>query len=1100
MMCVGKYPIAFVGLAFSFLLIPKMLSGQVTGTISGYVTDPSGAAIPQVSVTATLVERNAIRTTETNAEGFYNFGALLPGGYTVSAEKSPTFQQVVKNEVTLTVNQNLRLDFGLQLRSIAQSVTVTGEAPLVDTRSATVSGLVDDRRVVDLPLNGRNVIALAATVPGVLNVSAPQRLDDARSGPTMNVNGGQMNMNNFTFDGGYFINPSRNTSMNYPPPDALQEFRILTSSFSAEYGRNVGSQVNVVSKAGSNDFHGSLWEFLRNDALNARNFFSDVVPGEKQSQFGAAAGGRIRKDKLFYFGSYQGLRDRPQAVPVEAFVPSAAHRSGNFSDLLPGTVLTDPTDILTGRPFADSTGAPCVMNNIINPNCISAVAKNLLPYVPISPSGAVTSLGSNPKNDDMYMGRIDLNQSSKHSLFGHAFVDHSTSTTPFGGSGNIAGYLGENFVQETDMVTLNDTYTITPNLLNQAVVSYLRTTSFESETRTSPPSDFGINMPQYPPTGAVEVDVRGAFNLGSGYTTRFLNNNYQFRDMLSYMKGRHNFKFGGEVLRLHFIQRFIGSPGFTFDGSRSGDPVADFMLGSFASLSLDFGVRDNDDVETAPSLFFQDEFKIKPRLTLTYGLRWEPFLPWIDNHNRIEALEYGAQSTKVPDAPPGLLFPGDAGIPRSLVPADKNNFAPRIGFAYDVFGDGRTSVRGAYGVFYDSIKADSLSQENPPFAGFGNAYNGLIENPFTSTGQPNPPAAPSGKFGCTPISQYPGIDCPLFPLPVGGLFIDQTLRTPYVQNWNVTLQRQLTPALMLEMSYIGHIGTKIEGWKNYNPARFINDPVTGDPPSLNNANDRVIHEPGILAPYGILMGNDNRSWYHSFQTQLTKRLSRGVSVTGSYTLAKSIDTYSSNIYGYTFPNPFNLRDNRGRSDWDRRHAFVASWLWSPTWKFSEPWKRTMLGGWTFTGITGIQSGDPLTFIEGQDVAMDGTNGGLNGIQHAELIGGAIGRSHSSRADMVAQFFNTGAFLPANLVPRGTYGNAGRGILNGPAASNTDFSVLKDFAFKERYKMQFRSEFFNVFNQVNFNDPDVSASDGSAFGQILGARSGRVIQFALKFLW
>jgi hypothetical protein len=1100
MMVSVKFRVAFIEIALSLLVTAHTLSGQVTGTMSGYVSDPSGAAIPEAAVTATLVEQNATRTTVTNVEGFYNFGALPPGVYVVSVEKSAGFERLVKNDVKLTVNQNVRLDFQLRLGSVSEQVTVTGEAPLVDTRSATVSGLVDDRRVVDLPLNGRNVIALAATVPGVLNVSAPQRLDDARSGPAMNVNGGQINMNNFTFDGGYFVNPSRNTPMNYPPPDALQEFRILTSSFSAEYGRNMGSQVNVVSRAGSNDLHGSLWEFLRNDALNARNFFSDTVPGEKQNQFGGAAGGRIRRDKLFFFGSYQGLRDRPQAVPAVAFVPSTAHRSGDFSDLLPATVLSNPTDILTGQSFVDSTGAPCVSHNIIRQNCISPVATNLLQFVPVSPSGSVTSLGSNPKNDDMYMGRIDVNQSSKHSVFGHAFVDHNTATTPFGGSGNIAGYLGENFVQETDMVTLNDTYAITPNLLNQAVVSYLRTTSFESETRTTPPSEFGINMPQYPPTGAVEVDIRGAFNLGSGFTTRFINNNYQFRDMLSLMKGRHNFKFGGEVLGLHFIQRFIGSPGFTFDGSRSGDPVADFMLGSYASLSLDFGVRDNDDLQTAPSFFFQDEFKVKPRFTLTYGIRYEPMLPWYDNHNRIEALVYGAKSTVIPDAPPGLLFPGDRGIPRSLVPADKNNFAPRIGLAWDVFGDGRTSVRAAYGVFYDSIKADSLSQENPPWAGFGNAYNGRIENPFTSTGQQNPPAAPSGKFGCVPISQFPGTECPLFPLPVGGLFIDQTLRAPYVQNWNFALQRQLTQDLMLELSYIGHVGTKIEGWKNYNPAEYVNDPVTGDPPSLNNANNRVVHEPGILAPYGILLGNDNRSWYHSLQAQLTKRLSRGVSVTGSYTLSKSIDTYSSNIYGYTFPNPFNLRDNRGRSDWDRRHAFVASWLWSPTWTFSGPWKRAALGGWTLTGITSIQSGDPLTFVQGQDVAEDGTNGGILGIQHAQLAGGPIARSHSSRADMVAQFFNASAFVPANLVPRGVYGDAGRGILSGPAVSNTDFSAIKDFRFKERYRVQFRSEFFNVFNQVNFNDPDVSASDGSTFGQILGARSGRVIQFALKFLW
>ena len=1081
---------------FAVLLVAGSLFAQVTGTISGYVTDPTGSAIPKVTVKATMVQQQVTRTVQSNGEGFYSLEAMPPGAYTITAEKTG-FQTLTQTNLSVSVNQNLRVDLSMTLGQVTQTVTVNGEAPLVDTRDATVSGLVDDRRVVDLPLNGRNVIALASTIPGVLNVNAPQQLDDARSGPTMNVNGSQMNMNLFTFDGGYFENPSRNTGMNYPPPDALQEFRILTSNFSAEYGRNVGSQVNVVSKAGTNQLHGTLWEFLRNEDLNARNFFADRVPAEKQNQFGGAAGGALRRDKLFYFGSYQGLRDRPEAVPVQAIVPSEAERNGDFRGL--GTTLTDPIDYLTGKPFTDSSGNPCLTNNVINPGCISPVAKNLLQYVPTSPSGLVTSLGASPRTDDMYMGRVDWNQSSKHFLFGHVYADRNHRSTPFGGGGNISGFIGEDFTQATTMVTLNDTYSFSPTLINQAVVSYLRTSSFEHETRTIDPSQLGINMPQYVPTGAIDVNVGGSFDLGSGFTTKFINNNFQFRDHLNMVRGKHNFKYGGELLRLHFIQRFIGSPGFNFTGRRSGDAVADFMLGAFDSLSLDFGVRDNDDLQTAPSFFFQDEYKATTRLTLTYGVRYEPFLPWIDAHDRIEALKFGAQSQKVPDAPPGLLFPGDPGVPRGLVPNDLNNFAPRIGLAWDVFGDGRTSVRASYGLFYDSIKADALSQENPPFAGFGSAYNGRIENPFGSTGQVAPPAAPSGKFGCVSTTAFPGITCPLFPLPVGGLFVDPTLKTPYVQNWNFTIQRQITPAVMLESSYVGKIGTKIEAWRNYNPGRYVNDPVTGAPPSLNNVNNRVIYEPGILAPTGILLGNDNRSWYHSWQTQVTKRMSRGFTITASYVLSKSIDTNSSNIYAYTYPNPFNIRDSRGPSDWDRTHAFVASWLWSLPWKFNSRPLEAVAGGWTLTGITTIQSGLPITFTQGEDVALDGTNGGLLGIQHAVWNGQPIARSHSSRADMVAEYFNTAAFVPPNLVAPGTYGNAGRGILRGPGFNNTDFSAMKDFAFTERYRMQFRSEFFNLFNQVHFDIPD-SAANSDGFGSIRSAGAARVIQFALKFMW
>jgi hypothetical protein len=1097
-------PIAGSIIATFAVTLATPLHAQVTGTISGYVTDPTGAAIPQAGVTATLVQQNITRTVESNTEGFYNFAALLPGVYTLSAEKEG-FERLVRTGVTLTVNQNLRVDMSMKLGALAQQVTVSGEAPLVDTRSPTVSGLVDDQRIVDLPLNGRNIVSLSVTLPGVLSVSAPQYLSDARGGPTMNVNGGQFTMNNFLFDGGYFVNPSRNTGMNYPPPDAIQEFRIQTSNFSAEYGRNIGSQVSVVSKAGSNDFHGSAWEFLRNDALNARNFFSATVPGEKQNQFGGAAGGPIRRDKLFFFGSYQGLRDHPQAVANEVAVPSSRERSGDFTDLLPGTVLRDPVDPLTGKPLVDSSGVSCVNNNIINPNCISPVATNLLKYVPQSSTATVVTLGASPINDDMYMGRIDVNKSSKQSLFGHFYVDHNTSINPYPGSGNLAadttGYIGETFVAETDMVTLNDNYTISPNLINQAVVSYLRTTSDQHETNSITPSQLGINMPQYIPTGAVDVGVSGSFDLGSGYNTRFINNNYQIRDVLNWMKGKHNFKFGGEYMRLHFIQRFIGSPGFSFDGSRSGDPVADFMLGSFVHLGLDFGLRDNDDIQTAPSFFFQDEYKIRPRFMLTYGIRYEPMLPWYDNHNKINALVFGAHSKVVPDAPPGFLFPGDPGVPRGLIPDDLNNFAPRIGFAWDVFGNGKTSVRGGYGVFYDSIKADSLSQENAPYAGFGNAYNGQFENPFSSVGQVTPPVVPSGKFGCIQIPQYPGYNCPLFPLPLAGVYINGNVRQPYVQSWNLTIERQLTPDIMVQASYVGKIGTKIEGWRDYNPAHFVNDPVTGDPPSLNNANDRVAYEPGILAPEGFMTGNDNRSWYHSLQVQVTKRMSRGLSVTGSYTLAKSIDMESFNVFGGVYADPFNLHNDRGRSDWDRRHAVVASWVWAPRLNFGTPWRNTLLGGWSVTGITTVQSGAPFTVVTGSDVMLVATSAAGGGFEYAERNGAPVTLSHPSRSAMVTQFFNTNAFVPLDLVPPGTIGDSGRNTISGPALSNTDFSIIKDFAVKERYKVQFRSEFFNVFNQVNFNNPNNSQASGpGVFGAILGASSGRQIQFGLKFLW
>ncbi len=1086
-------------------LVAADSQAQVAGTISGYVRDESGAVMPGVDVRATMVGQQSTRSAVTDETGFFNLLAMPRGSYEITAQLTGFATQQTKAE--LTSGENLRVDFKMNLGQLAETVVVSGTTALVETRSATMSGLVDDRRVQELPLNGRNVVELASTLPGITDVTASEEMASTRGGPTMIVHGASRGQNNFTLNGANFTNYSQTAGFNPPPPDAVQEIRVQTSTFSAEFGNNAGAQVTMVTKAGSNQLHGSVWEFARNDAFNARNYFAPRKSDQSQHQWGAAVGGRIIPNRLFFFGSYQDLSNRAEAVGQVATVPTDAQRLGDFTGL--STQLRNPTDGLTGLPLRDTSGNLCITtgSNVINSNCISPVAKNYLDqFIPRSPTGTHVKLIPSPLDAYNLVGRVDYTVSSKNAMYGHFFKDnYERISSP----GNL-DYVPESNVADIKNYGITDTHTFSPTFLNEMTVSFLDTESFRTATERVPPRDMGINIDEGYLGVGMSLNVSGGPNLAFTGPEQQIYRNWHWKDVMTLVRSAHTFKWGYEGQYVNFdLIRGNGARSATFTGTRSGNPMADFMLGTFDNVSHGFGAADSFPLLWKHQFFLQDEWKLTPRITMNAGLRYEPWFPWEQEYGRYTSWEYLTQSTVKADAPRGILFPGDPNVPFKTVEGDYNNFAPRLGVAWDVNGNGRTVIRGGYGIYYNHISGTSVHAAEAPWTGTVQLFNGRIEDPFGSLNREVPPSGVpiSGEFGCVPITAYPGLNCPLYPLPLNFVYNDLEMATPYVHHINTSFQRQLTNDFMIDIAYVGRYGYKLEGHRHFNPAQFINSPRTGLAPSAGNAPERVLYEPGIIGPTSRVLETRYRSWYNGLELKGTKRMSHGFMFSTFYTLSKALDTLLDQGAGLTagVANPF-APDLKGRSQFDRRHVVGISWMWEQDHQFENGLVNALLTDWTVSGVHNWSSGNPLNFTMGTDVALDGTGGA--GRQLAQLADGKtvddISRDQSSKEDMIAAFFDKSAFATVTTLPRGIYGNVPKSAISGPAITKSDIAVSRLFTIpgQQALRLQFRGELFNAFNQTNFAAPVTNAS-ATNFGQITATRDGdpgRVGQIAIKLLW
>ncbi|MCU1268785.1 MAG: hypothetical protein JWN74_79 [Acidobacteriaceae bacterium] len=1107
------------------------LSQQITGNLRGTVSDPSGAVVQNATVTARQIETGLVRTTTTDHGGNYLLLELPVGHYRLEISATG-FQKYRQDGISLDVNETAAVSVHLMVGSEKEQVQVEADAEMIQPTVTSLGQVVHEQEILDLPLDGRNFSQLGLLQPGVvpLTPGLAEAGGSLREGQAYAVNGQRPESNNFLIDGANNFNGVDGGFVLKPPVDTIAEFRILTHNSNAEFGNSLGSTTNIITKSGSNAVHGAVWEFLRNDAFDATRFPATSVEPLKQNQFGGSVGGPVRKDKTFFFGYYEGFRNR-QGETAGSTVPSLKQRNGDFSELC---------DTSKGESF-DSAGmcsnqAHQLALEVTNPPTTfpfnqlppplftnSFSYQHLLGLFPKPNSGLNTFISTQTKQDDFNEGglRVDHYLTSSDTLNFRYIISDGTRFDPLSPAGaSVPGFpVGES--HRAQNFVAQETHTFSPSIVGVLRFSFLRNKFlFGERTNHTPPSAFGFN---YQPSldvaiGPPFIQVNSYTSVGDPITgpRDSYENAYDESASLSWVRGRHEMKFGGGYQHLHVnaLQGIATNGFFVVAPFPFTDAFASFLVGQpvfFLQGRGDFSRGING---KSLNGYVQDTYKATSRLTLNLGLRYDLPSPYTEIRNRQTLWIPGRQSTVMPNAPAGLLYPGDKGVPAGLIPTFKKAFAPRVGVAWDPTGSGKWIVTSAYGIYYE-----------PYYTGQGGPLQSPISAPpdlqteqISLSPPPTPPLSFQDPYNGNPPA--PGT----FATPLTNLTLSPNLPLPYAQDWDLNIQRSLANDLLLEVGYVGTKGTKLPRFIEGNPAIYVPgvDTSSGQAFSTSgNADQRrlysgcTINDQPNTCTYsstGLIAGIANSS-YNALEASLKKRFSHGLSFLASYTLSKSIDDASSfNMTGSAAKpvagendlaqNPFNLAAERGRSLFDARHRFVFSYQWSlPFWQHPQGWYQQVLGAWQLNGIVTAMSGTPFTVFDSRDVSEQGGAPEITGFSanRPNLVSGQNPNSgpHSANA-----WLNENAFARINPDPKSPvqqFGTAGRNIAQGPGYANWDFSVFKNISIAESKEVQFRAEFFNLLNHTNYRLPDSDISSRT-FNQIQAAQPAREIQLALKFLF
>jgi len=1044
--------------------------------ISGIVRDTTGGAIPGAEVTVTKTDTGLIRTVFTGSDGAYVLTNLPVGPYQVKVVLQG-FNTYVRDGIVLQVSTNPEINVTLSVGAISEQVTVVANSSLVEAHSSGVGQVIDNQRVLEMPLNGRQATELIF-LSGLATAAPAGDLNTNKNFPTVTISvaGGQANGITYIMDGGTHNDPFNNLNLPTPFPDALQEFKVETSALPARYGHHAASAVNVITKSGSNRISGDAFEFLRNWRFNARNVFAPQRDSLNRNQFGGTIGAPIVKNKLFFFGGYQGKDEKSNPATTISFVPTAAMLAGDF------TAITSPA--CNGGRQLNLTGG--LVGNTIDPSRLSPVALNFLKHVPVSndPCGRLQYGIPNNNTEQQALSKVDYTLNEHQTMFARYYYAHYNNPATYDGN-NVLTLSRTGQDNQAHSVVAGHNFVLSSNTLNSLHVTFNRTLNDRPLPAFFSASDLGSRIFSLVP-GYMGISVNGnGFSVGAGATNPgyFNSKTYQVADDLDFVRSSHQLSVGANWIHSN-IETLNNRPTngqFTFNGQGTGLSLADFMLGIVSGGFLQGNPVYDYDHHDYVGVYAQDTWRVRPNVTLNLGLRWEPFNPvqntfgWVSHFDKA-LFDQSIHGKVYPQAPAGLIFPGDDGYPANGVANRKlADFAPRVGVVWNPSGDERMSVRASWGVFYDSPQLffNTRFANNPPWGAQITISN------------------PAGGFA-DPYLGYPGGNP--FPalnnnwqnqaFPAFGVYVNSPLdlNPTTLQQWNVSVQRQMGDWLVAA-SYLGNHSSHLWRATELNPAVFGPGATTG------NTNQRRVLELQNFAQgqfYGTIgqLDDTGRGNYNAMFLQSQRRLKDNLSVLANWTLSKCMsDPATTEITGPTIVNPANPDLDYSYCSSDRRHVVNLSVV-ARTPQFGTGVAHQLLGDWQFAPIVRWQSGNRSTVTTGVDNALTGM-GGQRAVQILDDPYGVGGPT---------AYLNRAAFTsPAT----GTYSDLAPFTIVNPSSLQNDFALTRSFRLSGAQALQFRWEVFNVFNKVNFNAP-ISSLNSPSFGQIQTAGDPRIMQFALKF--